>query len=64
MAIHHSTQTQFKFLFLAVNRANMSSLPHRETVTAPDELTARRLLARDFVLLFAGRIPVQEANHV
>ncbi|MGO2143928.1 MAG: host cell division inhibitor Icd-like protein [Serratia bockelmannii] len=50
---------QFVFYFLAVRRADLNAVPHRESVTAPDELTVRRLLARDFVLLFAGRVPVQ-----
>ncbi|MGQ5288050.1 host cell division inhibitor Icd-like protein [Pectobacterium actinidiae] len=55
---------QFTFLFLAVRRAELRSLPHREAVIAPDEISARRLLARDYVLSFAGRLPVQEASHV
>ncbi|EBU3473860.1 host cell division inhibitor Icd-like protein, partial [Salmonella enterica] len=36
----------------------------RETITAPDEMTARRLLAGRFVLCFAGRVPAQEVRHV
>lgn len=54
---------EFTFHFLAVRRSDLHDTPHRETVTAPDELTARRLLARDFVLLFAGRVPVQGVQH-
>ncbi|HEI0782936.1 TPA: host cell division inhibitor Icd-like protein, partial [Escherichia coli] len=34
-----------------------------ESVNAPDETTARRMLARDFVLLFAGRVPSQGVRH-
>ncbi|HBC7420909.1 TPA: host cell division inhibitor Icd-like protein [Serratia marcescens] len=54
---------EFTFHFLAVRRSDLSDRPHRETITAPDELTARRHLARDFVLLFAGRIPAQGVQH-
>ncbi|MDR0806987.1 MAG: host cell division inhibitor Icd-like protein [Enterobacteriaceae bacterium] len=53
------TQTQFKFLFLALNRSDLHATPHRESVTAPDEQSARRLLAPQFILVFAGRLPVQ-----
>ncbi|EJH7012407.1 host cell division inhibitor Icd-like protein [Salmonella enterica] len=55
---------KFTWLFLAVARADLQGKPHRESVTAPDELTARRQLAGRFVLCFAGRIPVQEVRHV
>lgn len=55
---------QFTFLFLAVRRADLRALPHREAITAPDEISARRLLARDYVLAFAGRLPVQGGRHV
>lgn len=54
---------EFTFHFLAVRRADLGDTPHRESVVATDELTARRLLARDFVLLFAGRIPVMGVRH-
>lgn len=55
---------EFTFHFLAVRRSDLNDKPHRESVTAPDELTARRLLAGCFVLCFAGRVPAQEARHV
>lgn len=55
---------EFTFHFLAVRRADLHDRPHRESITAPDELTARRQLARDFVLLFAGRTPVKGVRHV
>lgn len=54
---------EFTFHFLAVRRSDLNDTPHRETITAPDELTARRLLVRDFVLLFAGRVPAQGVHH-
>ncbi|OTA15365.1 bacteriophage protein [Xenorhabdus vietnamensis] len=53
------TQTQFKFLFLCVKRSDITAKPCRIEATAPDEHNARMLLVHDFVLLFAGRLPVQ-----
>ncbi|HFD3266761.1 TPA: host cell division inhibitor Icd-like protein [Escherichia coli] len=55
---------EFTFHFLAVRRSDLNDCPHRESVNAPDETTARRMLARDFVLLFAGRVPFQGVRHV
>src|SRR5699024_12882265 len=55
---------EFTFHFLAVRRSDLNDRPHRESVNAPDETTARRMLARDFVLLFAGRVPSQGVRHV
>lgn len=54
---------QFIWLFLAVCRSDMADQPRRKAVTAPDERTARRMLAAQFVLFFAGRLPVQEVYH-
>ncbi|MGJ3445075.1 host cell division inhibitor Icd-like protein [Enterobacter sp. PTB] len=54
-ALSHS---QFVWLFLAVRRSDVNERPQRKTVTAHTEREARRTLARDFVLSFAGRIPV------
>jgi hypothetical protein len=53
----------YYWLFLAVNRSDASARPHREAVTAPNERAARQILAGQFVLSFAGRLPVQEAKH-
>lgn len=55
---------EFTFHFLAVRRSDLSDTPHRESVTAPDEATARRLLAGRFILCFAGRVPAQGVRHV
>ncbi|HEM6717110.1 TPA: host cell division inhibitor Icd-like protein [Citrobacter koseri] len=55
---------QFVWLFLAVRRSDVSAKPHREEVTAPDFMSARRTIARDFVASFAGRLPVREVAHV
>lgn len=61
MALQHSTQTRskFQYLFLAVCRSDLNAKPHRESVTAHSEHDARRSLAGQFVLSFAGRIPAQ-----
>lgn len=56
------TPTRFKFLFLAVCRSDLNAKPHREAVTANSEQDARRSLAGQFVLSFAGRLP--EVSHV
>ncbi|KGP46396.1 hypothetical protein LR61_02510 [Morganella morganii] len=53
-------QTQFKFLFLAVKRTDSTDIPHRIEATAPNEHSARLLLVRDYILSFAGRLPVRE----
>ncbi|WP_121480863.1 host cell division inhibitor Icd-like protein [Dickeya fangzhongdai] len=58
------THPEFVFLFLAVRRSDIDALPHRESVVAPDEQRARRVLARDYVLAFAGRLPVTGGRHV
>ncbi|EEQ20647.1 hypothetical protein yinte0001_26680 [Yersinia intermedia ATCC 29909] len=61
MALQHSTQTRpkFQYLFLAVCRSDLNAKPHRESVTAHSEQDARRSLAGQFILSFAGRIPAQ-----
>ena len=56
---------QYSFLFLAIRRADCLAQPCRVRVTASDERSARILLASEFVLSFAGRLPVNangEAN--
>ncbi|WP_237386111.1 host cell division inhibitor Icd-like protein [Xenorhabdus sp. Sc-CR9] len=58
------TPTHFKFEFLSVKRADLSATPSRIEAIAPDEHGARSALSRDFVLLFACRLPVQEVHHV
>lgn len=55
-------QTQFKFLFLAVKRTDSTDIPHRIEATAPNEHSARLLLVRDYILSFAGRLPVREVS--
>lgn len=53
---------RFTFLFLAVVRANPQALPRRKQVIATNEHEARTMLAARFVLLFAGRLPVNGLN--
>lgn len=55
-------RTQFKFLFLCVKRADITARPRRLEATAADERSARLMFSRDFVLLFAGRLPVPAAR--
>ncbi len=57
VAMLNHTPTRFKFLFLAVCRSDLNAKPHRESVTANSEQDARRSLAGQFVLSFAGRLP-------
>ncbi|MEX9839662.1 host cell division inhibitor Icd-like protein [Providencia rettgeri] len=57
------TQTQFKFLFLSIKRSDTTAKPCRIAVTAPNEHDARLMLVRDYMLIFAGRLPAQEVAH-
>ncbi|EOG9295566.1 host cell division inhibitor Icd-like protein [Proteus mirabilis] len=57
------TQTQFKFLFLSIKRSDTTAKPRRITITAPNEHDARLMLVRDYILSFAGRLPVKEVAH-
>ncbi|MEN4768871.1 host cell division inhibitor Icd-like protein [Duffyella gerundensis] len=49
---------QFTFIFAAVRRADTAARPCMLRTTAETESAARRLLARDYVLSFAGRLPL------
>ncbi|MBV4367124.1 host cell division inhibitor Icd-like protein [Erwiniaceae bacterium CMYE1] len=51
---------QFTFLFAAVRRADTAARPCMLRTTVETESAARRLLARDYVLSFAGRLPLCE----
>ncbi len=53
------TQTQFNFLFLSIKRSDTTAQPCRITITASNEHDARLMLVRDYILAFAGRVPVQ-----
>ncbi|WP_392586913.1 host cell division inhibitor Icd-like protein [Serratia ureilytica] len=56
------THPQYTWLFLAVRRADVLDRPHRHQVTAPTYDAARRLVARDYVVAFAGRLPSGRAT--
>jgi len=51
---------QFIFVFAAIRRADRTARICMLRTVAGDECTARRSLVRDYVLSFAGRLPVAE----
>ncbi len=59
-----SLHPQFIWIFLAVRRSDVLAKPQRKEVTAPDLTSARRVIARNFIASFAGRLPVREVVHV
>ncbi|GAA3898218.1 hypothetical protein GCM10022405_24400 [Gibbsiella dentisursi] len=50
---------QFCFLFAAVRRTALTAAPCMLRTVADCERNARRQLVRDYILTFAGRLPVQ-----
>lgn len=57
-AIIIPVRMQFTFIFAAVRRADTAARPCMLRTTAETESAARRLLVRDYVLSFAGRLPL------
>jgi len=57
-SIPTQTNPQYTWLFLAVRRADLQDKPHRKQITAPDYPSARRLIAREYVAAYAGRLPL------
>lgn len=53
------THPEFCFLFAAIRRTALTATPCMLRTVAGSERSARRLLARDYILAFAGRLPVQ-----
>jgi len=53
---------EYTFLFLAVRRADGNSRPAPVRITAQNERAARLSLITDFVVCFAGRLPVRSAG--
>lgn len=53
---------QFVFVFAAVRRADRKPRVRMLRTVAGDERSARRALVRDYVLSFAGRLPVAEVR--
>ncbi|MDI9278265.1 host cell division inhibitor Icd-like protein [Pantoea sp. EABMAA-21] len=60
MAVILSTShPEFTFIFAAVRRTDAAARPCMLRTVAGDERSARASLARDYVLSFAGRLPVK-----
>ncbi|MBE4895193.1 MULTISPECIES: host cell division inhibitor Icd-like protein [Enterobacter cloacae complex] len=53
------THPEFTFIFAAVRRTDAAARPCMLRTVAGDERSARASLARDYVLSFAGRLPVK-----
>nr|WP_245001001.1 host cell division inhibitor Icd-like protein [Dickeya dadantii] len=49
---------------MALRRHSPNTVPRPLAVEAHSEAEARRHLEPDFILVFAGRLPVQEVRHV
>lgn len=58
----NSPHPQFVFVFAAVRRCARHSRVQMLRTTASSERAARQLLARDYVLSFAARLPVREVR--
>lgn len=57
VATPHHYYPLFTYLFLGLRHADLRAIPCRIQITASSEQFARRILAKDFVLAFAGRVP-------
>ncbi|RSB59832.1 host cell division inhibitor Icd-like protein [Atlantibacter subterranea] len=55
---------QFTYLFLALRRADCTARPCPVRVTATSERDARQRLSADFIVCFAGRLPVRNSREV
>ncbi|MEB3477024.1 host cell division inhibitor Icd-like protein [Pasteurella multocida] len=51
--------TGFTYIFIGILRTDLSNQLHKLRIPAESELQARKKLARDYVLVFAGKIPVK-----
>ncbi|WP_232899093.1 host cell division inhibitor Icd-like protein [Pasteurella multocida] len=51
--------TGFTYIFIGILRTDLSNQLHKLRIPAESELQARKQLARDYVLVFAGKIPVK-----
>lgn len=66
MAIANSTtlaRPKFEYRFFALSRADVHAKPCRLTIEAETEQDARRKLAGQYVLSFAGCLPVCGGDH-
>ncbi|PVF76790.1 putative phage immunity repressor protein [Klebsiella aerogenes] len=62
--VFNTAHPEFTFLFLAVRRADCSAQPCAVRVNAYNERAARAQLTADYVLCFAGRLPVSLRGEV
>lgn len=51
------------WIFAAINRSQLSCRPVMLRITATDERSARSRMAADYILLFAGRLPLHGGLH-
>lgn len=51
--------TGFTYIFIGILRTDLSNQLHKLRIPAESELQARKELARDYVLVFAGKIPLK-----
>lgn len=54
-----TSRSEFTFIFAAIRRTDAAARPCMLRTVAGDERSARASLARDYVLSFAGRLPVK-----
>ncbi|MDP8860702.1 host cell division inhibitor Icd-like protein [Serratia marcescens] len=60
---HAQSHQRFVFIFAAIRRNSTEIAPEMRHVSAFSENEARKVLVSDFILLFAGRLPIQEVEH-
>ncbi|MBP1130282.1 MULTISPECIES: host cell division inhibitor Icd-like protein [Serratia] len=65
MAKFHCTHTQpkYQYRFLAIARLDLAAVPCRLSVEAASESEARQILAQQFILSLAARLPSKETTH-
>ncbi|MDO5055684.1 MAG: host cell division inhibitor Icd-like protein, partial [Pasteurella oralis] len=51
--------TGFTYIFIGILRTDLSNQLRKLRIPAESELQARKKLARDYVLVFAGKIPLR-----
>ena len=59
---HMELTQMYQFIFAAIRRTDLSNHLQKIRITADSERNARAKLAREFVLVLAGRINLQNAS--
>ena len=59
---HQELTQMYQFIFAAIRRTDLSNHLQKIRITADSERNARAKLAREFVLVLAGRINLQNAS--